>query len=147
MGTLHRRRDAPFEDDGATSTENGDGPTEVLVIQPGCLDFVVALTYEDGAAVVNLRGELDIDTVAEVRPRLLAAWETKRQTVIVDLHAVTFVDCAALTILRILEADVVAQGGKVVWRSPSPWFSKVTELAGLAQSFGIVTDGRESSPF
>lgn len=90
----------------------------------------------DGATVVRLQGEIDLDRSPQVRRSLLAAVHDV-PVVIVDLAAVGYIDSSGVACL--VEAYRLAQdrGVEFVLRDPSPAVRKVLRMARLDQVFPI----------
>jgi anti-anti-sigma factor len=70
---------------------------------------------ERGRVVVAVRGELDMATIGSVEDALQELREAGSRDVVLDLRALTFVDCAGLNMLLAADRDARADGWK--WRS------------------------------
>jgi anti-anti-sigma factor len=68
------------------------------------------LSLDSGHVVVVPKGELDMAREADLSSLLEVAL-TLRSRVIVDMHAVEFMDCAALTVLIRASLEATSQGG------------------------------------
>jgi anti-sigma B factor antagonist len=93
-------------------------------------------TWPDrGRVIVAARGELDIDTVVELRTALeelsAAGWEK----VVLDLRELTFIDSMGLSLL--LETDRAARraGRSFAIVDGSPAVARLLELVGLTDHF------------
>lgn len=99
-------------------------------------------TRENGRLVLEVAGELDLAVTADLRTaadEALAAGDVI--DVVVDLGGVTFIDSTGLgTLVEIRNAAL--EGGatmRVTAVQPAP--SRVIEIAGLAEAFGIAASG------
>ena len=76
------------------------------------VDFSVEHHINGDVGVVEVRGELDVETV-EVLADAVEAVLTRTDRVVVDLWATTFVDCRGLSMLLSLERQVRERGGRL----------------------------------
>jgi anti-anti-sigma factor len=83
---------------------------------------------EAGAAVIHLRGELDVTTATEVGDLLQIA--VGEPTVVLDLGAVHRIDSAGLTILQEFVRRVATNGGWVAVARPSRLARQLEHLVG-----------------
>ncbi|MFF3510715.1 STAS domain-containing protein [Streptomyces sp. NPDC002573] len=90
-----------------------------------------------GTAVVRLRGEIDILAARAVCPRLDGLTAGDRPDLVLDLRAVSFVDCAALGLLCHVRNRVVARGGRLRLPVDGTCVSQVLRRAGLAGVFDL----------
>ncbi|MFF4957233.1 STAS domain-containing protein [Streptomyces sp. NPDC001222] len=90
-----------------------------------------------GTAVVRLRGEIDILAVRAVCPRLDALTAGERPDLVLDLRAVSFVDCAGLGLLCRVRNRVVARGGRLRLLVDGTCVSQVLRRARLAGVFDL----------
>jgi anti-sigma B factor antagonist len=59
----------------------------------------VETTDRDGAVLVALSGELDVDSTGEVEERLIAVEESAPQRIVIDLRELAFIDSTGLSLL------------------------------------------------
>jgi anti-anti-sigma factor len=98
--------------------------------------------HHDDAAVLYLSGEVDLLTAPTLRGRLYDAALGCERMLVVDLSAVTFLDCAGLGPL--LEARAYL-GGRLRLRGV-PWpIRHVLRLTGLLATFTILDDTEPES--
>jgi anti-anti-sigma factor len=93
-------------------------------------------TWPDRARViVALRGELDIETVGQLRAALEELSATGWEHVVVDLRELTFIDSMGLSLL--LEADRSARrtGRSFAIVDGSPAVARLLEVVGLTGHF------------
>ena len=90
----------------------------------------------DGHVVVALRGELDFSGAAGVEAAI-AAVMVPGQSLIIDLSALDFMDCAALRALLRVQALAESGGGRVVLAAP-PWrVRRLLVLSGQEHAFWV----------
>jgi anti-anti-sigma factor len=95
--------------------------------------------HHDDASVLHLSGEVDLLTAPALRERLYDAALGSERMLVVDLSAVTFLDCAGLGPL--LEARAYL-GGRLRLRGV-PW--PMQRLTGLLATFTILDDTETDS--
>jgi stage II sporulation protein AA (anti-sigma F factor antagonist) len=92
--------------------------------------FGVTTTVSNGLDMVTVRGDLDCATA----PRLRAALEgmdAAGRTVLIDLSATDFMDCAGVGVLAASHRRLRDLGGELVLEAPSGPVRRVLELTGL----------------
>ncbi|MCZ4094915.1 MULTISPECIES: anti-sigma factor antagonist [Streptomyces] len=96
-----------------------------------------ARTYRiDAFTVVELRGELDIDTARFVAPHLdLVSGGPPPLRVVVDLCPLEFVDCYGLSLLCRARRRVQVRGGELRTVCDRPSTLRLLRLTGLAEAF------------
>jgi anti-anti-sigma factor len=92
---------------------------------------------EDGQAVVDVGGELDVHTCGTLEEAVQQAI-TDGGDVIVDLADVTFVDSSGLRTLIGLHRSAEERGGRLVLREPSRPLLRLLDLTGLQDTFNRV---------
>ncbi|MET9642425.1 STAS domain-containing protein [Streptomyces syringium] len=85
--------------------------------------------------VLELAGEVDIAAVPEIEELLMRLMALGKPVVVVDLRAVTFLDCAILGALYRARAGLLATGGGFEVLCTRPWALKVMRMAGLLDVF------------
>ncbi|MBO3752873.1 STAS domain-containing protein [Streptosporangiaceae bacterium NEAU-GS5] len=88
-----------------------------------------------GAAIVHLRGELDLATREAVRERLLRALQRSTGLLIVDLSAVSFCDAAGLGVVVGVQGRARSLDIALGLAAPRPHVANVLHLTGLDRSF------------
>ena len=94
----------------------------------GARRLSVSVVDEDGTAVIEVRGELDLGTVHLVKgvvEPVLAEGSTK---VTFDLGALTFMDSSGIALL----VSVVNRVGPLELRSATPLVRRLVEITGLS---------------
>ncbi len=88
----------------------------------------------DGHVVMALRGELDVSGAAAVEAAITAV-VVPGQSLIIDLAALDFMDCAALGALLRVRGLARSGGGDVVLAGPQRRARRLLVLAGQDQAF------------
>jgi anti-sigma B factor antagonist len=81
-------------------------------------------------AVITLSGELDLTVRSAVREQLERVAKKKPDALVIDLAAVTFLDCGTAAML-IQTSRLLVSGRKPVLRSVRPQVRRLLELTGL----------------
>ncbi|SDM93618.1 anti-sigma factor antagonist [Actinacidiphila guanduensis] len=89
--------------------------------------------------VVELSGEIDLASEAEVTPHLLAAalWP-RPPRVVLDLGPVEFIDCFGLSLLVRTRRRVAERGGRLAMVCDRPQTRRLLRLTGLEPLFSPV---------
>jgi anti-anti-sigma factor len=106
--------------------------------EPGYLE-VTEQALPDGSRVIDLRGEFDLSSAAEVRTALAAADEAGCPRVVVDLTEVAMLDSTALAVLVIAHKRLRRTGRELVVVLPEGGMTTKFEIAGLDRFFSITT--------
>lgn len=109
---------------------------------------IVEVEIADGAAVVRLRGELDVTMVSALSEQLAGLKDKKPDRLIFDMAAVDYLDCAAARVMFAAARSVLG-GGQPVICSPQPIVHRLLELTGLDTQCELARPGglvRRPSP-
>jgi anti-sigma B factor antagonist len=90
----------------------------------------------DGHVVVALRGELDVSGAAGVEAAIAAA-VVPGQSLIIDMSALDFLDCASLAALLRVQGLARSFGGDVVLAAPPRRARRLLVLSGQDQVFWV----------
>ena len=90
----------------------------------------------DGFVVVVLRGDLDVADAADAEAAI-AALVAPGQTLIIDISALDFLDCASLRALLRVQTLARRGGGDVVLAAPQPHVLRLLALTGRDEVFGV----------
>jgi anti-sigma B factor antagonist len=90
----------------------------------------------DGHVVVALRGELDVSGAAGVEAAIAAA-VVPGQSLIIDMSALDFLDCASLGALLRVQGLARSFGGDVVLAGPPRRARRLLVLSGQDQVFRV----------
>jgi anti-sigma B factor antagonist len=93
-------------------------------------------SVRDGHVVVALRGELDVSDAARVEAAM-AAVVVPGQSLIIDMSALDFMDCASLAALLRVQGLARSFGGDVVLAAPPPRARRLLVLSGQDQVFWV----------
>jgi anti-anti-sigma factor len=109
--------------------------------------LVTSQHLADGAAIIDVRGELDVTTVNGFRT-LLVDTITRHQParVIVDMRRVTFMDSTGIGALVVGYNTAHEIGAEFVIRNPSPFVLRQLHITGLTEVFGLPATPQGSSP-
>lgn len=107
------------------------GPTvrclEVEGPRVGAPPFDAHLQFEDGCAVVAVRGELDFATAPDLAERLAEAVAADPKSVVVDLTETSFLDCFAIHAIVRAREDLGAESELIIRRA-RPFMVKVLRI-------------------
>ena len=90
----------------------------------------------DGHVVVALRGELDVSGAASVEAAIMAV-VVPSQSLIIDMSALDFMDCASLGALLRVRGLARSCGGDVVLAAPARRARRLLALSGQDQVFWV----------
>ncbi|MFC9239774.1 STAS domain-containing protein [Streptomyces decoyicus] len=95
-----------------------------------------------GTTVLELRGELDILAVSVLSDRLDEITGTQGVDLVVDVRAVTFIDCAGLSLLSRARYRTRQRGGRLRLAGVSGGGSvaRLLRMTGLTGSFDVASD-------
>jgi anti-sigma B factor antagonist len=93
-------------------------------------------SVRDGHVVVALRGELDVSDAAGVEAAI-AAVVVPGQSLIIDMSALDFMDCASLAALLRVQGLARSFGGDVVLAAPPRRARRLLVLTGQDQVFWV----------
>jgi anti-sigma B factor antagonist len=83
----------------------------------------------DGATVIHVRGEIDMATCERLRDALEPHLGPK-QTIVLDLSGVQFMDSSCLHVLERARGTLTADGGSLILRNPSEAARRLLTAAG-----------------
>ncbi|MEX2288729.1 MAG: STAS domain-containing protein [Mycobacteriales bacterium] len=99
--------------------------------------MTAATPLQNATVTVQVRGDLDLASVARVRERLHDALSCKPARLVVDLSDCPFIDASALTMLVDVHRRVWRAGGVLVLCGCSPRVLRLLSLTGLRRVFEI----------
>lgn len=88
-------------------------------------------TDDAGRVVLDLSGEVDLETAPELRDRIRAAGEAGGMTVVLDLRGVEHMDSPGVGMLIYCHQLLQRNGSHLVARSPRPAVRELLELVRL----------------
>ena len=102
--------------------------------------FDLSLSHDGVRGRVRVIGDLDLASAPWLKVAIGRVDEAPEHTVIVDLAALTFCDCAGLTTLLDGHHALRAEGGAMIIVNPPPSTLKLLTITGLDQQFDIRAD-------
>ena len=108
------------------------------------MSFAVRSRQTDGVTLVDVAGEVDIETAPRMRAALAAAIDAG-QPIVVDLGAVTFMDSFGFGVLAAAHQQGARAGTPVLLRAVSHRIRHLLGLLGLDEVLAIepAPDGRQ----
>lgn len=100
-----------------------------MLQEPCGPSLAVDVDIADGTAVVRLYGELDLAVRDALAGRLAEVAEKRPDVLVIDLAAVTFMDCGTAAVIAGV-ARLLPSGRRPVLRSACPLVRRVLELTG-----------------
>jgi anti-sigma B factor antagonist len=97
----------------------------------------VSLGHRDGAAVVRVRGNLDMDSAPVLAARLDEALTDPCPRVVVDLAGVEFCDSIGLSTFVVGYNRARATGGWLRLAAPGEFLERLLDTVGLATRLGV----------
>lgn len=102
--------------------------------------FIIELQPPD--AVLRIAGELDIADENRLRNHLADLLDCASGRVVLDLSALTFVDCSCMAVIDRLRTELLAEGRALVIEDASLTFRLVATLAEYDALVATVADQR-----
>lgn len=96
----------------------------------------------DDVAVARLSGELDLTSAGSLLARLQPAVDLAGRVVVVDMHGLTFVDCAGLSALVEARTGIARHGIELVLAAPTGPVSRLLSLTGTRRIIPIFSTVR-----
>ena len=108
--------------------------------------FSARLESRDGADIVVLLGELDIDSAPELTALLASVVEKGPAEVMVECSGLSFIDSSGLSVLIAAQKRLTERGARLVVRSPRPNVLKVIEITRLGEYLNVEDAEGRSAP-
>ena len=96
--------------------------------------------------VVEIRGEIDIQSAPELRDELLRVIRRRGPELALDLAGVTFMDCAGLNVLLATRRRTRLEEGSVRIIRASPRVLRMISLLGLEMTFALGSSTADTGP-
>jgi anti-sigma B factor antagonist len=80
--------------------------------------FSTDVAQVEGATVIHVRGEIDMATCERLRDAV-EPYLGPKQTIVLDLSGVRFMDSSSLQVLEQARGTLTADGGSLILRNPS----------------------------
>ncbi len=91
-------------------------------------DFSTEISEVEGATVIHVRGEIDMATCERLRDAVEPHLGPK-QTIVLDLSEVRFMDSSSLRVLEQARGTLTADGGSLILRNPSEAARRLLTMA------------------
>ncbi|MGW4227448.1 anti-sigma factor antagonist [Streptomyces bauhiniae] len=101
--------------------------------EPTPLSRHLRVREEHGHTVLELRGEIDIASAAEISPLLDRLTGRERARVVLDLRPVEFFDCSGLRLVGRARHRVLERGGNLQLVCVHPLTLRVLTVTGLTR--------------
>ena len=92
--------------------------------------FSTKVVRDDAATIIYVQGEIDIATAGRLRDAIEPHMGPK-QTIVMDLSGVEFMDSACIKVLVQARGSLTADGGSLVLRNPSDVAHRLLTLTGV----------------
>ena len=96
--------------------------------------MVITTAVKNGVAFMEVAGELDLAVADEFKEAGLAALTPAADTLVIDLHGVTFMDSTALGALIAIR-NAAGEHYAFVVQNAQPNVRRIFEITGLAHTF------------
>jgi anti-sigma B factor antagonist len=93
--------------------------------------FLVSTEHRGPRLVLRLAGELDVCGTDQLRQAILNALDRDPKTLVADLSALGFADCAGLSVLVWAHDILAGQGHELIVTGCQPIVRRVLSLTGL----------------
>jgi anti-anti-sigma factor len=119
-----------------------DGPA---ASGPALPQLTIITEHHGRRSVLKLLGELDLCSADDLRRALDAVLEQRDpQRLTMDLSALTFADCAGLSVLVWARNSLAERGHELVITGCQPIVRRLLILTGLATYLGLSASGEET---
>jgi anti-sigma B factor antagonist len=109
------------------------------------MPFAVRSARSDDGTVVEVTGEIDLDTAPRMREVLDAALETG-DPVVIDMHGVTFMDSTGFGVLVLVNLRAMRTGTPVALRAVPDRIRNLLGLLGLEAVLAIEPEPPRGPP-
>ncbi len=90
-----------------------------------------------GTHVINVRGEIHVQTAPRFAERLSAAIDKGNRAIVLDLSGVEFIDSTGLSVLLSGLRQVIAAQGRMALVCANPTVLRLFEITSLDETFDI----------
>lgn len=106
-------------------------------------DFRVEVRTEGRAAVVVVRGELDLATSPELEEQLRRIWDTGNEQLVIDLRELEFMDSTGLSIIVKAHQRLTDDGRQLSLVRGSQQVQRLLDLTGVSERLKLVDTPEE----
>ena len=100
-------------------------------------ELVVEVRQQGAFTVIDVSGEIDIDTAPELREVLLEVTDAGADRLVFDLSRVTFVDSVGLGVLVLARKKMLLRQGSVGIVAPTRRVVAIFKISGLDKLFRL----------
>jgi anti-anti-sigma factor len=122
------------------SPSPGGGPAKAPEMNPFPFPFRVVTEHHDQQSLLRLEGELDVCSTDYLRRAVSDALDREPKTVVADLSALGFADCAGLSVLAWAHEIQAAHGRELIITGCQPVVRRLLSLTGF-DTYLHVSDG------
>lgn len=101
------------------------------------MDLELSERIQDGYAVVELHGELDISSASGLREQLFDILADQAASLILDLSGLSFIDSTGISVLVAAERRAHELGGSLSLVGPQKIVARVLHITSLDRHFPI----------
>jgi anti-sigma B factor antagonist len=106
-------------------------------------DFRVEVRTEGRAAIVVVRGELDLATSPELEEQLARVWDTGNEQTVIDLRELEFMDSTGLSIIVKAHQRLTGEGRQLSLVRGSQQVQRLLDLTGVSERLKLVDTPEE----
>ena len=106
-------------------------------------DFRVEVRTEGKAAVVVVRGELDLATSPELEEQLQRIWDVGSGQLVIDLRELEFMDSTGLSIIVKAHQRLSDEGRQLTLVRGSQQVQRLLDLTGVSERLQLVNSPEE----
>ncbi|MEA2213081.1 MAG: anti-sigma factor antagonist [Solirubrobacteraceae bacterium] len=106
-------------------------------------DFRVEVRTEGRAAVVVVRGELDLATSPELEDQLRRIWDTGSEQLVIDLRELEFMDSTGLSVIVKAHQRLTDEGRRLTLVRGSQQVQRLLDLTGVSERLQLVNTPEE----
>lgn len=106
-------------------------------------EFRVEVRTEGRAAIVVVRGELDLATSPELEQQLQHVWDTGAESLVIDLRELEFMDSTGLSIIVKAHQRLSEEGRQLSLVRGSQQVQRLLDLTGVSERLKLVDTPEE----
>ena len=106
-------------------------------------DFRVEVRTEGRAAVVVVRGELDLATSPELEESLRRIWDSGNEQLVIDLRELEFMDSTGLSIIVKAHQRLSEEGRRLCLVRGSQQVQRLLDLTGVSERLELIDSPEE----
>lgn len=106
-------------------------------------DFRVDVRTEGRAAIIAVRGELDLATSPELEAQLRKVWDSGNEQLVIDLRELEFMDSTGLSIIVMAHQRLSDEGRQLSIVRGSQQVQRLLDLTGVSERLQLVDTPEE----